>query len=140
MLAVEEDCLPEHVDGHLANVVACFPNIATGKSLGDRIVAFLRAGNVDARCMSTELAPHNWSIQKRVEAAREMMLAQKSLCEIALACGFSDQSHLTRQFRSVIGVTPKAWRRLRAAVELPMPSVGEQARSAQFRPTSVISD
>jgi AraC-like DNA-binding protein len=64
---------------------------------------------------STGLSPHNWLIRKRVEAAREMMLSQGSLCEIALACGFSDQSHLTRQFHRVTGATPRAWCRMHAA-------------------------
>jgi AraC-like DNA-binding protein len=30
---------------------------------------------------------------------------------IALACGFADQSHMTRAFTTAIGVPPGAWRR-----------------------------
>ena len=30
---------------------------------------------------------------------------------IALACGFADQSHLTRVFTRIVGVSPGAWRR-----------------------------
>jgi AraC family transcriptional regulator len=29
-----------------------------------------------------------------------------------LACGFSDQSHLTRIFSQLVGITPGAWRRV----------------------------
>ncbi len=64
---------------------------------------------------SIGLSPHSWRIHRRVEAAREMMRTRESLSEIALACGFSDQSHLTRQFRRATGVPPKAWRRIHAA-------------------------
>jgi AraC-like DNA-binding protein len=35
-----------------------------------------------------------------------------SLSEIALACGFVDQSHFTRVFVARIGVTPGAWRNM----------------------------
>jgi AraC-like DNA-binding protein len=34
-----------------------------------------------------------------------------SLAEIAFAVGFSDQSHLTRHFRHMIGMTPGEFRR-----------------------------
>ncbi|MGB5182647.1 MAG: AraC family transcriptional regulator, partial [Xanthobacteraceae bacterium] len=31
--------------------------------------------------------------------------------DVALACGFADQSHLTRVFTRMVGVSPGAWRR-----------------------------
>jgi AraC family transcriptional regulator len=34
-----------------------------------------------------------------------------SLSDVALACGFADQSHLTRVFTGMVGVSPGAWRR-----------------------------
>lgn len=37
---------------------------------------------------------------------------QRSLTEIALQCGFADQSHFIRCFREFLGVTPKAFRKL----------------------------
>ena len=33
-----------------------------------------------------------------------------SLSEIAFAVGFSDQSHMARQFRQLIGITPRQFR------------------------------
>ncbi|MEH7872292.1 transposase [Rhizobium laguerreae] len=33
------------------------------------------------------------------------------LAEVAIACGFADQSHFTRVFASVVGATPGNWRR-----------------------------
>lgn len=33
------------------------------------------------------------------------------IAPIALACGFTDQSHLTRHFKRIVGVTPAAYRR-----------------------------
>jgi AraC family transcriptional regulator len=41
----------------------------------------------------------------------ELVHAEHSLTDIALAAGFSDQSHMTREFRRAYGVTPGAYRR-----------------------------
>jgi transcriptional regulator of acetoin/glycerol metabolism len=60
---------------------------------------------------STGVTPHHYLTQKRVERAQEM-LAQTdlSLAEIAYATGFSDQGHLARHFRHMIGTTPREFR------------------------------
>jgi AraC family transcriptional regulator len=34
-----------------------------------------------------------------------------SLRDVALACGFADQSHLTQVFTRFVGASPGAWRR-----------------------------
>ena len=48
----------------------------------------------------------------RVEhAARLLTTTSASAGEIAAACGFYDQASFTRQFRSVLGMTPGAFRR-----------------------------
>lgn len=56
--------------------------------------------------------PFAYIARRRIERAQELMLTTGDpLCQIALACGLCDQSHLTRQFRRLVGVTPSAWRR-----------------------------
>lgn len=47
-------------------------------------------------------------------AAGRLAQARPGLCEVAVATGFSDQSHLTRAFRSELGITPAAYRALAA--------------------------
>ncbi|MGH9466845.1 MAG: helix-turn-helix transcriptional regulator [Terriglobales bacterium] len=44
-------------------------------------------------------------------ACRQLEQTQISLAEIALAAGFADQSHLTRVFRGLLGLTPLQYRR-----------------------------
>ena len=50
---------------------------------------------------------------RRVERAKLMMASTgQRLTDIALACGFADQSHLNRCFRRIVGVSPGLWRRV----------------------------
>lgn len=57
---------------------------------------------------SVGISPHQYVIQQRVERAKQLLLQGKmSLAEIAIACGFSHQSHLNRHFKRLTGVTPK---------------------------------
>jgi AraC-like DNA-binding protein len=58
-------------------------------------------------------SPHTYIVRLRLERAQELMLStDNSLSQIALACGFADQSHFTKAFRRSMGETPNAWRRL----------------------------
>jgi len=57
--------------------------------------------------------PHQWLLRRRIENAMRLLRNQHlSLPEVALACGFSDQSHFTRVFTKLSGTSPGAWRRL----------------------------
>src|SRR5689334_7012448 len=59
-------------------------------------------------------APHAFIIERRImRAQHEMLAADEPLSQIALACGFADQAHLSRAFRRLTGRTPHAWRRAR---------------------------
>lgn len=56
--------------------------------------------------------PHQWLLQQRVERAKYLILNSKCpLSEVALATGFSDQSHFTRVFTQRVKMSPGAWRR-----------------------------
>jgi AraC family transcriptional regulator len=57
---------------------------------------------------STRLSPYQYVIQQRVERAKQLLHeGNLSLSDIAIACGFTHQSHLNRHFKRVTGVTPK---------------------------------
>ena len=63
---------------------------------------------------TTGITPHQWLLQYRIERAKVMIAdTAMSLGEIALACGFADQSHLTRIFKTLVGESPGRWRRYR---------------------------
>jgi transcriptional regulator GlxA family with amidase domain len=60
--------------------------------------------------------PHRWLVRQRIRRAAEMLeWTNESISVIALNCGFSDQSHLTRMFHATLGASPAAWRRQRIA-------------------------
>ena len=61
---------------------------------------------------STGLPPHQWLLRQRVKAAKQLLgVHDLPLSEIAISAGFANQSHFTRVFSSVVGVSPGAWRR-----------------------------
>jgi AraC-like DNA-binding protein len=60
---------------------------------------------------TTGVTPHQWLIKKRVERARGLLLGNGlGLADIALVCGFVDQSHFTRVFTKLEGASPGKWR------------------------------
>ncbi|PTW55698.1 AraC family transcriptional regulator [Breoghania corrubedonensis] len=54
--------------------------------------------------------PHQWLTEYRVKRARELLQMSMPISEIALACGFSDQSHFTRVFSKLVGTSPARYR------------------------------
>ena len=63
--------------------------------------------------LGAELAP--WLVRRRIEAVQAVLLSRPgiSVQDAARQLGYSSQAHLCRQFRTVAGMTPTAWRRAR---------------------------
>ncbi len=55
---------------------------------------------------ATGYTPHAYLVQRRALLARQLILQKTPLAEAALAAGFSDQSHMTRQFVRFYGYSP----------------------------------
>jgi AraC-like DNA-binding protein len=60
---------------------------------------------------ATGLTPHAYLNQLRVGRARELLRGGHAPADAALRTGFADQSHLTRHFRRLVGVTPGQYAR-----------------------------
>lgn len=59
------------------------------------------------------IPPHRWVVQQRIVLAKTLLRdGRLPLAEIAVTCGFSDQSHFTRSFSAATGLSPGAWRRI----------------------------
>ncbi len=55
------------------------------------------------------LPPHAYHMRLRLAAAAELLSSGVSVSTTAFECGFADQSHLSRKFKAVYGMTPATW-------------------------------
>ncbi|PWR19229.1 AraC family transcriptional regulator [Zavarzinia compransoris] len=93
----------DYLDSHYAGTV----DLAT---LG-AVAGLPRTRLIRALRRETGLTPHAWLTDRRVKAARRLLAAGRPPADVALACGFCDQSHLNRAFKSRVGVAPGAYQR-----------------------------
>jgi AraC family transcriptional regulator len=56
-------------------------------------------------------SPHQCVLRHRLTQAQHLLEAEKMpLAQVAMACGFHNQSHFTKTFKRYLGVTPRAYR------------------------------
>jgi len=95
----------EYVESHLDQKI---PLDALASMAGLSAHHFARAFR-----QSVGMPPHGYLLQRRLEHAEHLLRDTRlPLSEIALAAGFSDQSHLARHFRRLTGMPPSLARRL----------------------------
>ena len=58
------------------------------------------------------VSPYRFQLLRRLGRVRELLLRGGPLADIAVACGFADQAHMSRHFRNAYGVSPGQWRAL----------------------------
>ena len=59
-----------------------------------------------------EMPVHRYVLKRRIERAiRLLSLGNESIAQVALECGFANQSHFTEAFKRIIGTTPHRYRR-----------------------------
>jgi AraC-like DNA-binding protein len=100
------DLLNEHLDGDIA-----LSDLARECGLSpDRFMrAFKKSFGVPVR---------RYLLHRRIQAAKSVLLhSNKSLLEVALEVGFTDQPAFNRSFREIVGTSPGQWRKANA----PMP-------------------
>ena len=57
------------------------------------------------------LPPHQYIVRRRIERAKKLLkYSDLTTVEIALECGFAHQSHLSRHFKRIVGVSPRQFR------------------------------
>jgi PAS domain S-box-containing protein len=58
-----------------------------------------------------QLTPRQLLTKARIDAASALLLdSRRSVADVAQACGYTDQSSFTRQFKATVGLTPSAYR------------------------------
>ena len=57
------------------------------------------------------IPPHEYHTCLRIQQAMELLADGVNCAAVAVMVGFSDQSHLNRQFRRLVGTTPRQYAR-----------------------------
>ncbi|MEZ5658087.1 MAG: AraC family transcriptional regulator [Burkholderiaceae bacterium] len=120
------DALAESSDGPRRRVPRSDQGLA--RRIGDDLAAHWRSGisitvlesrHRISRFAMTRLfrrhygvSPQRFLIMRRLDHARRMIERGSPLADAALASGFADQSHMSRQFMQAFGISPGRWRRL----------------------------
>jgi AraC-like DNA-binding protein len=56
------------------------------------------------------MTPHAFLMQMRIDQAKSQLMRGEAIVNVAADLGFHDQSHLTKHFKSLVGVTPQRYR------------------------------
>ncbi|MBP1850772.1 AraC family transcriptional regulator [Rhizobium halophytocola] len=75
-----------------------------------RVAGLSRAHMIRAFAKQYYITPHAYQTDLRIRHARRLLRAGATPSDTALACGFADQAHLTRQFKARTGLTPAVFR------------------------------
>lgn len=75
------------------------------------LVGLRRRQTIDIFKRATGLPPHAFHIGLKVRLAQDSLLKGQSLAATAIGAGFADQSHMTRHFTAIVGVTPATYAR-----------------------------
>lgn len=83
-------------------------NFAKGVSLSElaRHVAFSPYYFLRVFRAEVGMPPYEYLESVRVRRAQQLIQGGKSLAEVTVEAGYSSQSHMTRHFKKIIGVTP----------------------------------
>jgi AraC family transcriptional regulator len=103
--------LPRHVLRRIIERMRCFNSDLSLQALANES-GYSRVHFVRMFRAATGYSPHNYLLNLKLERARELLKNLSiSLIDVALDCGFSSHSHMSRIFRKIVGVTPSAYRR-----------------------------
>lgn len=94
-------CVREYLQAHLGEPI---PTAVLAPMSGLTEWGLIRAFHLEFG-----LPPHAYHLRLRLAAASELLSQGLSVSTVAYECGFADQSHLSRKFKEIYGLTPAAW-------------------------------
>jgi AraC-like DNA-binding protein len=110
--SLEKAILPEsNFDPVLAYMRGHYQTVITNQQLAQ--LAHMSVSAFERKFLAAfHLPPQKYLRKLRVQmAGRALVYTNKTLAEVAVSCGFSDQSHFAREFRKHFGRTPRDYRR-----------------------------
>ena len=103
--------LPAHVLRRIIERMRCFSCDLSLQALANES-GYSRVHFVRMFRTATGYSPHSYLLNLKLERAQQLLRnPSMSLIDIALDCGFSSHSHMSRLFHKIVGVTPSAYRR-----------------------------
>jgi AraC family transcriptional regulator len=103
--------LPGHSLRRVIERMRCFDSDLSLQALANES-GYSRVHFVRMFKAATGYSPHHYLLNLKLERTRELLKNPSiSLIDIALDCGFSSHSHMSRLFHKFVGVTPSAYRR-----------------------------
>jgi AraC-like DNA-binding protein len=87
-------------------------NFSSNISLGQlvELTNLNRCHLIRVFCKAVGMPPYTYLNQIRVEKAKQLLAQGNSVADVAITIGMSDQSHLTRHFKRIVGTTPGRYR------------------------------
>jgi AraC family transcriptional regulator len=105
LAAWQERAACDYIEAHLTEDIA-LADLAAAVKLSP--AHFCRAFK-----RSLGVPPHRYQLQRRIDRAKSLLADQeRTVLEVALACGFSFPSNFTQAFRKGTGITPREYRRV----------------------------
>jgi|GEM_PF-1404290 len=102
------------LSGHIARVISEFIEENLDQDLSIARLAALAAMTANNFCACFKgtfgVTVHQYVVQHRLARCKVLLESDMSLAEIALECGFSNQSRFTEAFRKTFGTTPARYR------------------------------
>jgi AraC-like DNA-binding protein len=97
------DAISRYIRDHLEETITVETLAEVAQMAAERFgTAFRRATGMSVR---------KWQMDHRIRSAQRLLAdnPNERLTEVAILCGFADQSHFSRAFLKVVGLTPTAW-------------------------------
>jgi AraC-like DNA-binding protein len=107
------DTAGKNLNVHLQNALNLMHSVKTQSNISIHDIAKTVGYSFEhfSRLFNTKIGinPSQYRTYIRLEEAGRLIESGSPISEAAYECGFSDQAHLTRQFKKFLGLTPREW-------------------------------
>ncbi|RYY12761.1 MAG: AraC family transcriptional regulator, partial [Alphaproteobacteria bacterium] len=103
------ETLPDHRSARLVDYLHTHVEANVGLDVLSSLAGLGRRQTIDLFKRRTGLPPHAYHVGLKVRLVQDLIRKGQSLVSAAAEAGFADQSHMTRHFTAIVGMTPAAF-------------------------------
>ena len=103
------EVLPDHRCARLVDYLHAHVESNVGLDVLSSLAGLSRRQTIDLFKRRTGLPPHAYHIGLKVRLVQDLLRRGQPLGSAAAEAGFADQSHMTRHFTAIVGMTPAAF-------------------------------